>query len=118
MSSADKLLSTLTGSEKTSLSKTVDLSKFGQAREYFKLQKRFLGCPDEMAEQKIPLSECMSSREYCDKVMYRYITLLDNATFMPSEHIQKEKEYGITWRTAFKRQLKDLVDEIAKKLIT
>lgn len=56
-----------------------------------------------MAEQKIPLSECISSREYCDKIMFRYITLLDNATFMPSEHIQKEKEYGITWRTAFKR---------------
>lgn len=50
--------------------------------------------------------------------MFRYITLLDNVTFMPSEHIQKEKEYGITWRTAFKKELNSLVEGISKKLIS
>ena len=50
--------------------------------------------------------------------MGRYIVLLDNATFMPSEHIQKEKEYGITWRTAFKKELADLVAVVVKKLIS
>ena len=50
--------------------------------------------------------------------MLRYITLLDNATFMPSEHIQKEKEYGITWRTAFKAELSELVAIVSKKLIS
>ena len=71
-----------------------------------------------MADQKFETRECISSREYCDKVMFRYITLLDNVTFMPSEHIQKEKEYGITWRTAFKKELNSLVDGISKKLIS
>lgn len=50
--------------------------------------------------------------------MQRYITLLDIATFMPSEHIQKEKEYGITWRTAFKKELNELVAVVSKKLIS
>ena len=50
--------------------------------------------------------------------MLRYITLLDNATFMPSEHIQKEKEYGITWRTAFKGELSELVAVVSKKLLS
>ncbi len=71
-----------------------------------------------MADQKFDTNKCISSREYCDKVMFRYITLLDNVTFMPSEHIQKEKEYGITWRTAFKKELNSLVDGISKKLIS
>ena len=33
------------------------------------------------------------------------MTLLDNVTYMPIEHIQKEKEYGIPWRSAFKAEL-------------
>ena len=71
-----------------------------------------------MADQKIELNKCINAREYCDKVMFRYITLLDNGTFMPSEHIQKEKEYGITWRTAFKKELNSLVGVISQKLIS
>lgn len=58
----------------------------------------------------------MQARAYCDAVMQRYITLLDNATYMPSEHIQKEKEYGITWRTAFKKELAALVSSLTEKL--
>lgn len=64
------------------------------------------------------MSECISARTFCEGVMNRYITLLDNATFMPSEHIQKEKEYGITWRTAFKKELNDLVGVVTRKLIS
>ena len=41
---------------------------------------------------------------------YRYLTLLDNINFMPAEHIQKEKEYGIPWRTSFKKELRSIVD--------
>ena len=35
---------------------------------------------------------------------------------MPSEHIQKEKEYGITWRSAFKKELAALVTALSEKL--
>ena len=45
------------------------------------------------------------------------MTLLDNATYMPCEHIQKEKEYGIFWRTAFKRELQGFADSLFKRLI-
>jgi len=37
--------------------------------------------------------------------MDRFFTLLDNVTYMKHEHIQKEKEYGIAWRSAFKAEL-------------
>ena len=35
---------------------------------------------------------------------------------MPAEHIQKEKEYGITWRSAFKKELAALVNALCEKL--
>ena len=38
--------------------------------------------------------------------------MLDNATYMPKEHIQKEKEYGIPWRSAFKRELYAMAEQI------
>lgn len=37
---------------------------------------------------------------------------------MPGEHIQKEKEYGIKWRTIFKKELLTFADEVAKRLIS
>ena len=76
-----------------------------------------MGCTEEMVRDKLNLSECVDSRVYCDSIMQRYIVVLDNATFIPCEHIQKEKEYGITWRSAFKAELQDLIDDLAKKLI-
>jgi len=45
------------------------------------------------------------------------VTLLDNATYMPCEHIQKEKEYGIPWRTAFKKELQAFTDSMCKRLV-
>ena len=45
------------------------------------------------------------------------MTLLDNATYMPCEHIQKEKEYGITWRTAFKEELVGFADKTHRRVI-
>jgi hypothetical protein len=40
--------------------------------------------------------------------MDRFFTLLDNVTYMKHEHIQKEKEYGIPWRSAFKVELYEI----------
>ena len=45
------------------------------------------------------------------------MTLLDNATYMPCEHIQKEKEYGIPWRSAFKKELMAFADATYKRLV-
>ena len=44
--------------------------------------------------------------------------MLDNATYMPCEHIQKEKEYGIPWRTAFKKELETMIDALAKRTVS
>ena len=94
------------GATDNSQEKQLDLSPEGDPREYFHMSRKFLGPHAEIAKQDINLAECVSARSYCAAMMQRYVTLLDCATFMPSEHIQKEKEYVITWRTAFKAQLK------------
>ena len=49
--------------------------------------------------------------------MQRFVTLLDNATYMPLEHIQKEKEYGIPWRSAFKAELNAFAELARKRFI-
>jgi hypothetical protein len=49
--------------------------------------------------------------------MDRYFTLLDNITYMKHEHIQKEKEYGITWRSAFKVELQRTAADLHKRVI-
>jgi len=36
---------------------------------------------------------------------------------MPCEHKQKEKEYGIPWRTAFKGELFEFADSTHKRLV-
>ena len=119
VSSQDKLLSQLTkGASDSNQSKTVDMSPHGNPREWFHTGRKFIGCSEEIEKQGLALSDCVNARAYCEAIMGRYIVLLYNATFMPSEHIQKEKEYGITWRTAFKKELADLVAVVVKKLIS
>ena len=49
--------------------------------------------------------------------MDRFFTLLDNITYMKHEHIQKEKEYGITWRSAFKVELYRISNDLHKRVI-
>lgn len=118
MSTADRLLSTLTnGACDSKQAKVIDMSEYGNPKEFFMIGRKFLGCIEQMEMQQFSLSDCVQARAYCDAVMLRYIVLLDNATFMPSEHIQKEKEYGITWRTAFKQELKNLVEVVTRKLM-
>jgi len=82
------------------------------------MKNKKIGCSNCMVDFGIPIAECVDSRQYCDAIMQRYIVLLDNATYMPCEHIQKEKEYGIPWRSAFKQELYALVNGLAQKLIS
>ena len=37
---------------------------------------------------------------------------------MPCEHIQKEKEHGIPWRTAFKKELESMIDALSKRTVS
>ena len=89
----------------------------GQNKEYFHVSSRQMLCPQCLSERKIQADDCVSSRQYCSDMMQRYITLLDNATYMPTEHVQKEKEYGIQWRTAFKREMISFADAVARRMI-
>ena len=85
--------------------KAFDESPHGNPREFYHMGRKFLGCVTEIEKQGLNLGECVQARLYCENVMKRYVTLLDTCTFMPSEHMQKEKEYGITWRSAFKQEV-------------
>ena len=75
-------------------------------------------CKGYMEEHKISKESVVDARDYCQSIMQRYITLLDNATYMPCEHIQKEKEYGIPWRSAFKKELETMIDALAKRTVS
>ena len=112
-----QLLSDATGTSSDTV-KVVEMSSFGNPKQYFRLTDRKLGCHEEMKQAKVELTECVDARTFCDSVMQRYIVVLDNATFMPCEHIQKEKEYGIIWRSAFKAELHQLIDTVSKRLIS
>ena len=54
---------------------------------------------------------------HCKTIMDRYFALLDNITYMKHEHIQKEKEYGITWRSAFKVELNRISTDLHSRVI-
>ena len=90
----------------------------GQNKEFFHLASRQLLCQQDILDKKMSTEDCMMARTYCSEMMQRYITLLDNATYMPSEHVQKEKEYGIAWRTAFKKEMIQFADAVTKRMIS
>ena len=43
--------------------------------------------------------------------------LLDIATFLEKEYFQKCAEYGTTWRTAFKKELHEIVGNVIARLM-
>ena len=92
--------------------------KYNQPKEYFSLKLKETMCKGYIEEHNIDPDSVVDAREYCQGIMQRYITLLDNATYMPCEHIQKEKEYGIPWRSAFKAELEQMIDALAKRTIS
>ena len=49
--------------------------------------------------------------------MQRFISVLDKATYMPAEFVQKEKEYGLAWRTAFKVELDEVILDIQRRTV-
>ena len=75
-------------------------------------------CRGYAEDNKIDIETLVSAKDYCQSVIMRYLHLLDKATFMPAEHIQKEREYGIIWRTAFKRELKELTDAMVQRCVS
>ena len=92
--------------------------EFGGNLTYFHVASRQLYSEESIAAKKMKKSDLVSARDYCNAMMKRYINLLDNATYMPSEHVQKEKEYGIQWRTAFKREMIAFADAVHKRMIS
>jgi hypothetical protein len=70
-----------------------------------------------MDDGHVPQNEVVDAETHCKCIMDRYFTLLDNITYMKHEHIQKEKEYGITWRSAFKIELNRTSKDLHKRVI-
>jgi hypothetical protein len=66
--SAGLLLSDLTG-HSSNTSKIVELSSFGNPKEYFHISSKKMGCIEEMARDGISISDCMDSRAYADSMM-------------------------------------------------
>ena len=66
---------------------------------------------DQPDEEGRDYNTLVYARTLCKDYLERWVMLLDNATYMPGEHMQKEKEYGIKWRTAFKDEIRLLLTE-------
>lgn len=54
---------------------------------------------------KLDASQLLKSDEYCDKVIREWKVLVDWVKYLTPEHQQKEREYGIPWRSAFKQEM-------------
>lgn len=78
-------------------------------KELFHFITRRTLCSQCLVDMQIDRDHCVEARVFCQAMMQRFVRLLDNATYMPIEHIQKEKEYGIPWRSAFKAELLEFV---------
>ena len=78
--------------------------------EYFSKSLKKSMCAQCVFEGKIERDTLSDSRKLIQDLMQRWINLIDNATYMPCEHIQKEKEFGIRWRTAFKKGVGEIIE--------
>jgi hypothetical protein len=83
-------------------------SDHGKLRDFFHPETKLLGCHECIVCNNLNIDDCRDARETCKVIMDRFFTLLDNVTYMKHEHIQKEKEYGIPWRSAFKVELYEI----------
>lgn len=86
-------------------------------RDMFHQPTRMTLCSQCLVDKQISRDQCVESRKFCQAMMERFVALLDNATYMPIEHMQKEKEYGIVWRTNFKRELIQHADETHRQFL-
>ena len=53
--------------------------------------------------------------EYCLEALVHWRELRGWARYLEVEAMQKEKEYGIPWRSAFKLELKDSVEQLRQR---
>ena len=79
--------------------------------EYYSFELKKCMCSQCIADNNIDKKTLVSIKSLCQDLLQRWIQLLDNATYMPGEHIQKEKEYGIKWRSAFKEEMRLMLSE-------
>ena len=86
-------------------------------KELFHFETRMILCSQCLVDKRMDRDLCVEARKFCQALMQRYVTLLDNATYMPIEHVQKEKEYGIPWRSAFKAELEAFTETAKKRLL-
>jgi len=93
---------------------TISSCSHQKPKEKYHVKKGVSGCAQCFTQFGLPAGELIDSKDFCRQVMDRFIDALDNATYMPHEHIQKEKEYGIKWRTAFKTELQEQVQSLCK----
>ena len=79
-------------------------------KEFFHFETRMTLCSQCLVDKQMDKDRCVECRFFCQALMQRFVSLLDNATYMPLEHVQKEKEYGIPWRSAFKAELETFAE--------
>ena len=75
--------------------------------EYFSVEMGYGLCPSCVYEvEGLEKSSLADAKKTCTDLLARWVNLIDNATYMPVEHLFKEKDFGIRWRSAFKEEMK------------
>ena len=62
-------------------------------------------CPQCVSAKKTSPEHLKDVGQYCDEQIKRWNKLVNDAKYLTPEHHQKEREYGIVWRSHFKKEM-------------
>ena len=85
-------------------------------RAYFDSVNKKIYCDKCITEQSVNISTLKKSDEYCLDALSHWKKLRSWAQYLECEHDQKVKEYGISWRTAFKAEIAHAVEELKQRV--
>ena len=85
-------------------------------KDLFSQTQKNMFCEQCVTDNKLNASELVDSKEYCLKEFEKWKKLRNFAYYLKSEHEQKEKEYGIPWRSSFKVEIRNALIDMRNKL--
>ncbi|CDW79693.1 UNKNOWN [Stylonychia lemnae] len=87
-----------------------------QNQVYYNSDTRVSYCDTCIASDKVNVNELIVSTKYCQEAYDNWKKLLNQSQYLSSEHEQKEKEYGIPWRSAFKVEIRSALSHLKHRL--
>ncbi len=73
-------------------------------------------CEKCVVDYKMNASALFSTVQYCNDTYDAWKRLENQTKYLSAEHDQKEKEYGIPWRSAFKKEINSSLQILRLKI--